>query len=145
MQVTFEQLRDGFASGLPLVKALGITLEEMAPGELVMSLPNDPALVGDPASGVIHGGAVSILLDTCLGTAVWVHPENEEATATIDLRVNYMRPARPGHKLFARAKVYHVTRTVAFAQGTAWEISEDKPVATASGTFTFKRRAKDAS
>jgi uncharacterized protein (TIGR00369 family) len=71
-------------------------LDEIGDGVAVISMPYDPALVGDPQTGVIHGGAVSALMDTCGGAAVMCHPEALAATATIDLRIDYMRPAKPG-------------------------------------------------
>ena len=51
-----------FIEALPFSKALGMRLEEAGPGRAVISLPFDARLIGDPHSGVIHGGAVSALM-----------------------------------------------------------------------------------
>jgi hypothetical protein len=64
-----------FIEAIPFSKALGMRLDEIGDGVAVISMPYDPALVGDPQSGVIHGGAVSALMDTCGGAAVMCHPE----------------------------------------------------------------------
>ena len=127
-----------FIEAIPHSKALGMRLTEMGDGVAVIDMPYDAKLVGDPESGVIHGGAVSALMDTCCGAAVMSHPDSRAGTATIDLRIDYMRAAKPGDRITARAECYHVTRTVAFVRATATDSDADNPVAAATGAFTVE-------
>ncbi|MGR3542168.1 MAG: PaaI family thioesterase [Hasllibacter sp.] len=124
-----------FIEAIPHAAALGMTIAEVGEGRAVIDMPYDEKLVGDPATGVIHGGAVSALMDTCGGAAVMAHPQGAGGTATIGLRIDYMRAARPGQRIRAEAEVYHATRSVAFVRATARD-EEDGMVATATGTFT---------
>lgn len=134
------ELAQRFIQALPHSRALGMRLEQMGPGFAVIAMPYDPALIGDPSTGVIHGGAVSALMDTCSGAAVMAHPEGPQSTATISLRIDYMRPATPGQRIVARAECHHITRSVAFIRAVARDDGPD-PVATATGTFTAERKA----
>jgi uncharacterized protein (TIGR00369 family) len=128
-----------FIEALPFSKALQMRLEDFGDGLAVISMPYDQGLVGDPRTGVIHGGAVSALMDTCSGAAVMGHPEAVLPTATIDLRIDYMRPATPGDRIMARARCYHVTRSVAFVRAEAFDADDTRPVAAATGAFTVTR------
>jgi uncharacterized protein (TIGR00369 family) len=128
-----------FIDALPHSRALGMQLDRIADGEAVVSMPWDARFVGDPATGVIHGGAVSALMDTASGAAVMSHPVGVRSTATLDLRIDYMRPATPGQRVTAHAVCYHVTRSVAFVRVTATDADADRPVATATGAFTLER------
>ncbi len=127
-----------FIEAMPYSKALQLKVERSAPGEFDVSLPYSDALVGDPESGVIHGGAVSALMDTTCGGAVMAHPKTSLLTATLDLRIDYMRPATAGQTVVAKATCYHVTRSVAFVRGVAYDDDPERPVATATGAFTVE-------
>ncbi len=127
-----------FIEAIPHARALGLSLTHIGEGEAEITMPYNKDLIGDPRTGVIHGGAVSASLDTCCGAAVMSHPAAPGGTATIDLRIDYMRAATPGQTITTRATCYHITRNVAFVRATAMDDDHDRPVATASGAFTVE-------
>lgn len=129
-------------SGLPHCRAMGMELLESADGRAVLRLPYSKMLIGDPKTGVISGGAVTALLDTCCGSAVMSSGPGLQSTATLDLRIDYMRPATPELPLIATAEVYRVTRTIAFVRALAHHDDPNKPVASAAGAFILERPAK---
>jgi len=133
-----------FMEAIPHSRHLKMSLDLIDEGVAEISMPYDENLVGDPQTGVIHGGAVSSLMDTCCGAAVVSHPLVPSATATLDFRIDYMRPATAGQDLFARAECYQVTRSVAFVRATTYDNDRDRPVATATGAFTVDRGREGA-
>lgn len=131
-----------FIEALPHAAALNMKLDEIGDGRATISMAYDARLVGDPATGVLHGGAISALMDTASGASVMSHPEAPYSTATLDLRIDYFRPATPGQTVTARAECHHVTRSVAFVRVTATDQDESRPVAMGTGAFTLDRPRK---
>src|SRR5436190_12224801 len=113
----------------------GLQLDRFAPGEAWSSLPYRPVFVGDTETGVIHGGVVTAMLDETCGMAVQLALDGTRAIATLDLRIDYQKPATPGLDIRAHSVCYRVTRRIAFVRATAYQETEDEPVATATACF----------
>ncbi|MFC3569442.1 PaaI family thioesterase [Paracoccus simplex] len=134
-----QRIARQFIEVIPHARALGMSFGELSEQGAEIWLPWREDLVGDPRSGVIHGGVISALMDTCCGAAVMVHPTGARSTATIDLRIDYMRAATPGQTIRAKASCYHITRSVAFVRAVATDDDDSRPVASATGAFTIER------
>lgn len=125
---------------VPHDRALGIELVEMTETHALVRLPYDAKLVGNPDTGVLHGGAITALLDTSSGMSVFAALTNWVPIATLDLRIDYLRPAEPGRDVFAKASCYKVTNNVAFTRSVAYHDREDDPIASSAGTFMLSTK-----
>src|ERR1700742_29758 len=110
----------------------GLQLDRAAPGEAWSSLPYRPVFVGDTATGVLHGGVVTAMLDESCGMAVQLALDGARAIATLDLRIDYQKPATPGLAIRAHSLCTRVTRSIAFVRSTAYQESVHQRVATAT-------------
>jgi uncharacterized protein (TIGR00369 family) len=127
--------------GSPQARALGFQTLEIGEAVAVLKVPYRPEIVGDPETGVIAGGVVTTLLDHASGQAVHAALAEWTSIATLDLRIDYMRPAQPGRDVLARAHCYKVTRSVAFVRAVAYEDDPDDPVAAAQAAFMLDSSA----
>lgn len=122
---------------IPHAQSLGMETIHATRGMAIMKLPYDERLVGNPENGILHGGAVTTLIDTVAGLAAITMPKIPQRVATLDLRIDYLRPATPHQPLFAMAEVYRSTRQIAFLRATAYQDGPQDLVASATGTFMF--------
>jgi uncharacterized protein (TIGR00369 family) len=88
--------RELIESGIPFNNFLGLRVRRLEPGRCSLVVPRRPELVGDTRRGALHGGVISMLVDTCGGFAVWTLGKPSDRIATIDLRVDYLKPAVEG-------------------------------------------------
>lgn len=100
-----------------------------------LELPYAPGLVGDVDSGVIASGPIISLMDNATSLSVWTAIGKFRPQVTLDLRVDYMRPAIPGKTVIGRGECYKTTRSMAFVRGIAHDGDPDDPVAHVAGTF----------
>jgi uncharacterized protein (TIGR00369 family) len=124
-----------FSAAVPHNHALGIKVVTVTPAESLFELPYDAKLVGNPDTGVLHGGVITALLDGVSGCAVFAARTEMTPIATLDLRIDYLRPAEVGQTVRAKATCYKTTRNVAFTRAVAYHDDPDDPIAHSVGTF----------
>ena len=132
---TLRPILEQLVSGPPHTRALGFRLEALEGRAVTLAVPYRPEFAGDPDSGVVAGGVVSTLLDHGCGMAVWAALERYQVIATLDMRIDYMRAAEPGLDVFARARCFKLTRSVAFVRAWAYDREVGDPVAAAQGCY----------
>lgn len=125
---------------VPHNRALGIEMVELADGSAKMSLPYSDNIIGNPETGVIHGGAITSLMDACCGAAVFMKLKEPMPIATLDLRIDYLKPATPELAVIAHATCYKRTQNVAFVRCIAYHADPDDPIASAAGAFALSTK-----
>lgn len=116
-------------------RALGMEYHDSGDNWTELSLPWREELVGVADSGILASGAIVSLIDTASGTAVWNALGKFLPLVTLDLRIDYLRPALKGETIYARCECLKLTRRVAFTRGTAHAGNPARPVAYSSSTF----------
>jgi uncharacterized protein (TIGR00369 family) len=129
------ELGPTMVDGTPHAQMLGMKFVAVDKGRATLSLPYNTALIGDPRTRVISGGAVTTLLDQACGLAAIAGFDALGPVATLSLRIDYQRAATPGQTVIAEAICYKTTRAVAFIRATAHDGDPDDPVATAQAAF----------
>jgi uncharacterized protein (TIGR00369 family) len=119
-------------------RALGLRYREHGPDWVELSLAWDPTLVSIEDQGIMATGAIVSLIDTCSGTAVWTRMGGFRPVVTLDLRLDYLRPAAKGEEVIARCECYKLTRHVAFVRGVAHGGDPARPIAHSAATFMTK-------
>lgn len=133
--MNIEQRAESFLSVLRHCQLLGMTVEQADEKGLTLKLPYSEQIVGNPVTGVVHGGAITTLLDTCCGISTVCYLDDFEICPTLDLRIDYMSPAEPGKPIYGFAECYRVTSTVIFTRGFAYQDRRDEPLAHVVGAF----------
>jgi uncharacterized protein (TIGR00369 family) len=116
-------------------ECLGIAYAAHGADWVEMTLPWSPDLIGDPERQLLAWGPIITLMDMAVSIAVWAKRDAFVPHATLDLRVDYLRPARTGSAVIGRGECYRLTRTIAFVRGQAHDGDPDDPIAHVAGTY----------
>ena len=130
-----RRLEGRYVDAVPHNRALNLRLADYRPEHPSLCLPYQEDLVGNPDTRVLHGGCITSLIDAACGGAVILSLSVPRRVATLDLRIDYVRPAVPEQEVICDAHCYKITRDVAFVRATAHHGDKPSPIATASGTF----------
>lgn len=136
----------GFFNRIPFNRLLGIEIDEVRRDCVAMSLAMRPDLVGNFTQGILHGGAISSLIDVCGGAMALIGAFDRHAhltvqermvrlskLGTIDLRVDYLRPGR-GHQFVCTSTPLRSGNKVGVVRS---ELHADDGTLIAVGTGTY--------
>jgi uncharacterized protein (TIGR00369 family) len=149
-----EGIRRFFEEQIPFNKLLGLRMEHLARGETVLVMPFKPELIGNPFVPALHGGSLSALADAAGGASVFSGLSVGDEVSTIDLRIDYLRPAAPVESR-AEARVVRLGGRVGVSRIQVWQqtVQENRSseaqggtdgarvlVAEATGVYSVRRR-----
>jgi uncharacterized protein (TIGR00369 family) len=139
MANSIELVRQIMDDLIPFNRHLGIRVKELRPGHAALELPFRDEFIGDPVRRVLHGGVLSTLIDTCGGAAVWTQVELEDRVSTVDLRVDYLRPA-PGADLVCEGTVQRLGNRVGVVEMRLYSSANPgRLIATGKGVYNIRR------
>jgi uncharacterized protein (TIGR00369 family) len=137
--VDLVAIRQFFDVGIPFNKFLGLTVTEIERGRLVAEVPFRPEFIGNPIRKALHGGVISMLADTVGGAALFTLTDPGDQVATIDLRVDYLRPGRD-QTLVGEGTVVRLGNRVGVSAIEVYHPDRpDQPVAVAKGVYNVSR------
>jgi uncharacterized protein (TIGR00369 family) len=133
-----DALRQVMEELIPFNRYLGVRVAEVRKGIAKLEVPFRQELIGDPLRPALHGGVLSSLADAAGGAAVWTDIEDERARiSTIDLRIDYLRPARL-ETVVAEAHVVRLGNRVGVADVRLYHPgAEAVTIATGKGVYSI--------
>lgn len=138
LPVMNPELYEGVARWLcaiPHSRTLGLQSVQGERGRATMMIPWSESLVGNRNTGVLHGGVITSLIDNTSALAIYSLLAQHESFATLDLRIDYLKPATPELPVYCQAECYKLGTRIAFTRATAYQENSDQPVAYSVGTF----------
>jgi uncharacterized protein (TIGR00369 family) len=131
----YEALRSHFTRAIPHAHACGMIAGVLDATQACLTLPYRESWLADVERGLLHPGIITTLVDTASGLALMAAAGQFERIATIDLRMDYLRPARAPKDVHCRAECYRKTATIAFVRATAWQDDPAEPCAVSQSAF----------
>ena len=140
METEYAELVTFYEQEIPFNVFMGIRVDELHQGMARLLLPFKPELLGDTRRPALHGGVITTLIDASGGLAVWTHCRKGDAIATIDIRVDYLRPG-PSQDLLSESHVRLMGNRVSSVQTILYpEGDRDQVIAEGRAVYNIRRR-----
>lgn len=129
------RIAQGFNQAVAHNQALGLRVADVSGERVCVTLDYRDDFLGDPIAGLWHTAVGISAADSSCGLAVFLALPDMESIATLDLRMDYLRPAVADKGLQVEAECYHITRCVAFARATLHQGDRERPVSLCTAAF----------
>ena len=136
--ISDEQMKSAaslFLGAIPHCRILGMQVEDVVDGSVIISMPFSEELEANPGSGIIHSGSITTLMDSSCGMAACMSVEGFETCPTLDLRLDYLGLPDPFEPVRCAAEAYQITQSIIFTRGICYQKDKNKPFAHGVGTF----------
>ena len=126
-------LETGEATGAPIGVLFGYEMVEVDEGAITMSIENSEWLCNP--GRMVYGGVIANIAHDSMGMALHTTLPKGTTYATLDLTVNFVRPAPPDRgKMISHGRVVHKGRTFSVTNAEV-KSPNGKTVATASASW----------
>jgi acyl-CoA thioesterase len=116
---------------MPFYNHLGLTLTKLSPGSAEMEVKVTKELT--QAAGFAHGGVAASLIDSAVGLALCTTLQHQDWITTVELKVNFLAPAKLG-LLKAKGGIVHRGKRIAVGSG---EVRDKRGKLVATGLVTY--------
>ena len=134
-----DELKTFAEQGIPFNQFLGFTVTDLREGYARIEVPIKPQYIGDPYRPALHGGLTSALADTVGGIAAFTMLEPDQRVSTVDMRVDYLRPASVDAPLIGEGTILRMGNRVAVTEMKIHQGEPDQPIARASAVYNVHR------
>ena len=124
---------DAINEAIPYTKFVGLECE-IASGSLLTIMRHRTSNIGNPSIPAIHGGVVGAALEHAAIMELLYRGDSPELPRTINISIDYLRPARD-EDLFMRATIVRHGRRIANVRVEGWQADPARPVAAAHCHF----------
>lgn len=133
-----DVLRQMMEEWVPFNRHLGMKVARSEPGKVRLEIDFREEFIGDPMRRALHGGVLFSLADAAGGMAVWSSSSDPNSrVATIDMRIDYLRPGKP-ERVCAEAHVVRQGNRVGVADVRLFHPSaEAETIATGKGVYNI--------
>lgn len=143
---SLELIKTIMEERVPFNRLLGLRIDSIETEPVSLRFAHREELVGNYVKGILHGGVIAAALDVAGSIAVFrsIFVEDETSleekvsragrVATVDLRIDYLRPAA-GAEFRAEAALIRGGGRIYFARMDLWN-DERELMATGTGVYT---------
>jgi uncharacterized protein (TIGR00369 family) len=122
---------DALLGAIPYCRHIGVKGRREG-ATLVLFLPFQGHLIGNPMIPALHGGVIGSLLETAALAQVIFETKTAKLPRPVDMAIDYLRTGR-ARDSFARARIAKQGRRVINVQAEMWQDDPEKPIATLRG------------
>jgi len=143
LQDKIDIIKKTFEESIPMHKFLGMKVVLLEKSFVRIEVPFKEEFVGDFRNNRWHGGVIATVMDSVGGIIGAMHFTSiEDKIATIDLRVDYLRGAKP-EGIIVEGKIIRMGNRILVARMKAFQ--NEKLIAEGKGVYNFVRMKNPSS